>query len=423
MRFCPHCGAPVVPAGKFCVECGRQLNPSSAGGIRGLPLTAAFVGVFLAILIVGLLVVYLIVPGTPPPATIAQNSSVSPQEQQNGQQNSPQNSQPNPQELPPGHPKIELPAEARSFIDKVEKEAESKPKDIVAWNKLGDVTLRAAMLDPSYYPKSEQAYGHSLNLNPDDPDALRGIGNLNFDHKNYDQATAAYEHYLRIRPNDPEVRTDLGTMYLYTNNPDQAVVQYKRAIKLKPGFFEAYFNMGIAYGDQSDVADARQTFQQALKFAPDDDARSKVNAVMSKLPGAAAPPPGAVANAPGAAAAGNRLASVAKEKSSAAAPGEKSASSKDEAEDDFHDEIEQVVRGIPFAGPKVQAVKWPEKLEAMVLMNDFPVEAMPPFAKQKFLSDLKDGIRDAKSRYNITDAVVVDIADSQTGEVMEKVSQ
>ena len=57
------------------------------------------------------------------------------------------------------------------------------------------------------------------------------------------------------------------------------------------------------------------------------------------------------------------------------------------------------------------------------MMNNFPMDAMPPFAKQKFLSDLKDGIRDAKSRYNITDTVVVDIADALTGEVMETVSQ
>ncbi len=411
MRFCPHCGAPVVPAGKFCVECGRQLSPSAAGGIRGLNLTAAFVGVFLAILAVGLLVVYLVVPSTTP-AKIASITTEAPPtpEQQSAAQNNP--------ELPPGHPKVELPAEARSFIDRLEKDAESKPKDIAAWDKYGDVTLRAAMLDPSYYPTSLEAYAHSLKLNPDDPDALRGIGNLNFDHKNYDQATAAYEHYLKERPDDPEVRTDLGTMYLYTNNPDQAVVQYKRAIKLKPGFFEAYFNMGIAYGDQNDIADARQAFAQALKLAPDDDARAKVNQVMSKLTGA---PPATVAKAPAPAAPGSRLASATN--AAGGAPHGKTASAEEDDAADFHDDVESAVRAIPFVGPKVDSVNWPERLEAVVLMNNFPIEAMPPFAKQKFLSDLKDGIKDAKSRNSITGTVVVDIADHATGQVMTSVSQ
>jgi len=412
MRFCPHCGAPVVPAGKFCVECGRQLSPSAAGGIRGLHLTAAFVGVFLAILAVGLLVVYLVVPSTTPAkiASITPETASAPEQQSTSQNN-----------LPPGHPKVELPAEARSLIERMEKDAESKPKDIAAWDKYGEVTLRAAMLDPSYYPRSLEAYAHSLKLNPDDPDALRGIGNLNFDHKNYDQATAAYEHYLKERPDDPEVRTDLGTMYLYTNNPDQAVVQYKRAIKLKPEFFEAYFNMGIAYGDQNDVADARQAFQQALKLAPDDDARAKVNEVMSKLPGGA---PAAVAKAPVPTASANKLASAANQNPAAVAPHGKTAGG-DEEEDaaDFHDDVEDVVRAIPFLGPKVESVNWPERLEAVVLMKDFPMDAMPPFAKQKFLNDLKDKIKDAKSRNNITETVVLDLADRATGQVMTSVSQ
>jgi len=145
--------------------------------------------------------------------------------------------------------------------------------------------------------------------------------------------------------------------------------------------------------------------------------------VMSKLPGAAASAPPGVAKTPGAGAAGNKLASLAKEKSSVAAAREKPASAKEETADDFHDDIEDVVRNMPFAGPKVQAVKWPDKLQAMIMMSDFPIDAMPPSAKQKFLSDLKDGIRDAKSRYNITGTVVVDLADALTGEVMESVSQ
>jgi tetratricopeptide (TPR) repeat protein/predicted nucleic acid-binding Zn ribbon protein len=432
MRFCPYCGAPVVPAGKFCVECGRQLGKESearGGRIRGLQFTAAFVGVFLAILVVGLLVVYLVVPGSqqeklasvPPP-------QASPAAE--GQQSAGDN-------LPPGHPKVEIPAEARHFIDQVEQEANASPNDLAKWNRLGEVSMRAAMMDPAYYAKAETAYAHALKLDPDSPDALRGIGNLNYDHKNYDQAIAAYEHYLKLRPDDPEVRTDLGTMYLYTNNPDQAVVQYKRAIKAKPDFFEAYFNMGIAYGDQNDMADARQSLQRALKLAPDDSSKSRVQEVLSKLgegPGpkvAAASPPNAPGAAPTAAEAGTKAAANAP--GSSATPGQEHAalgsSVPPEAEidtgkpADFHGAVEQMVRAMPIAGPKVAAVHWPEKFKAMVMMNNFPMDGMPPFIRQKFLNDLKDRIKTAKASHNVSGTVVVDIADGATGEVMESVSQ
>ncbi|MGC1339046.1 MAG: zinc ribbon domain-containing protein, partial [Candidatus Binataceae bacterium] len=68
MRFCPHCGAPLMAGAKFCVECGRALgaaaspagsaeaaSPSAAPVAKEtMPLTFAFVAVFIAITVIGL---------------------------------------------------------------------------------------------------------------------------------------------------------------------------------------------------------------------------------------------------------------------------------------------------------------------------------------------------------------------------------
>jgi tetratricopeptide (TPR) repeat protein len=425
MRFCAYCGAPAVPGGQFCVECGRDLAPkASSGRIAGLRLTAAFVVVFIGILIAGLIIVSFIVP-KPQIGREASNTSKSA-----GAESQASQTQAN---LPPGHPQVELPAEARSFIDQVESDAHAKPDDIAAWNRFGEVTMRAAMIDPSYYGKAQQAFGHVLKLQPDNPDALRGIGNLNYDHKNYDEAIAAYEHYLKLRPEDPEVRTDLGTMYLYTGNPDQAVVQYKRAVKLKPDFFEGYYNLGIAYGAQNDAANARKAFDRSLALAPDDASRNKVKEMLAKLPAggqttasSTSPPP----TAPPASASVAGGATVSDDNKKASPPAE--SESKQEASasapqsagsETFHDAIEEMVRGLPVAGDKVQSVKWNGKLKATVLMDNFPMDQMPPFAKQKFLDDLRDGIRNAKAAHKISDKVEIDLADGATGRVMESVSQ
>ena len=175
-----------------------------------------------------------------------------------------------------------------SFVDKIERDAIAKPKDVMAWNKFGAVSMRAAMFDQTYYGKAEEAYGHVLKLEPDNLDALRGIGDIDYDKQHYDEAIAAYEHYLKKKPDDPEVRTDLGTMYLYTGNADQAVVQYKKAIASKPGFFQAYYNMGIAYAQMNKPDDAAATLKQAIALAPDDTARDQVKALLAKLSGAPA---------------------------------------------------------------------------------------------------------------------------------------
>src|SRR5450755_1801265 len=72
MRFCPHCGAPLMAGAKFCVECGRAVSDGSAPGLSigsasqqrqtppkppsttGVQLTTAFIVVFLGITILGL---------------------------------------------------------------------------------------------------------------------------------------------------------------------------------------------------------------------------------------------------------------------------------------------------------------------------------------------------------------------------------
>ena len=286
-----------------------------------------------------------------------------------------------------------------------------------------------------------------LKLDPDNLDALRGIGDIDYDKQRYDEAIAAYEHYLKKKPDDPEVRTDLGTMYLYTGNADQAVVQYKKAITAKPGFFQAYYNMGIAYAQENKPDDAAATLKQAIALAPDDTARTQVKELLAKLTGA--PAAGASMQAASAATPSTKkkpaspaesiaAKSTAASKSTAAASApeasaaiaakssgcvSRAAASTTSSEDDFHDAVETMVRGLPIAGPKVTTVEWPDKLKAKVFMDSFPMDQMPPFAKAKFLSDLKAGIDSAKKDNNISSPVEVNIVDGASGNVMETITQ
>jgi hypothetical protein len=57
------------------------------------------------------------------------------------------------------------------------------------------------------------------------------------------------------------------------------------------------------------------------------------------------------------------------------------------------------------------------------MMDHFPMEQMPPFAKDKFLGDLKAGIDSAKTANHVTDKIEVNIVDGQSGRVMQTVIQ
>lgn len=417
MRFCPQCGAPIVTGARFCVECGENLaafNPvAAATPTVAAPSTSAttpaatmspsfaqppptatgtlgpFAAVFGGILVIGVVVTILIMRQMPAQPSVPANapppsSSVSDSDSRG---------------FPPGHPTVQIPKEALDFIKQVEQKAKANPKDLAAWDQLGDVTLRAAAFDPSYYPRASDAYAHVLKLDPENLDALRGMGNIDFDQRKFDQAIAAYEHYLSKKPDDPDVRTDLGTMYLSTSNADQAVVQYRKVLATHPQFFEAAFNLGVAYSQMNKPADAQTALQTALKIAPDGDARNRVNQMIASLTSAppasspnAAPPPVASSNPP--AAAGT-----------------------------FQESMEQMLRGLPIAGPKVASLQWPSPTKTRVLMDNFPMDQMPPFAANKFMTDLKAGIDQVKTAHKINGQVEVDICDAASGRVMQTVTE
>jgi tetratricopeptide (TPR) repeat protein len=383
MKFCSECGSPVQPGAKFCVNCGQPLTVPAGALERGrIRIPPAFAAVFLAVVIAGSTAAIILVQRHRKDQARQESAETA--------------------NLPPGHPQIQLPAKARDFINNLKAQAKAQPKDVAAWNRLGTVALRAAYFDPSYYRMASEAYAHVLELDPDNLEALRGVGNLNYDTRKYDQAIAAYEHYLKHKPDDPDVQTDLGTMYLYTGNPDQAINRYKKALTIKPDFFDAYFNMGVAYGALNDSANARAALGHALKLAPDQQTKSRVSELLAKLEGGTQ-----VASSNGAGAA-----------MGASAPAAPSAPA-----NSFQGQIESVVRGLPFAGPKVQSVRWDSKSKATVLMNDFPMDAMPPFARHKFLSDLGSGIEEAKKQYHFDGPFQLQIADAASGQVMESVTK
>jgi hypothetical protein len=89
----------------------------------------------------------------------------------------------------------------------------------------------------------------------------------------------------------------------------------------------------------------------------------------------------------------------------------------------FQDAVADMIHKLPVAGPKVAAVQWPSTTRAKVMMDNFPMDAMPPFARDKFIADIKSGLESAKSAHKVAGTVTVDIADAQSGRVMESVSQ
>jgi tetratricopeptide (TPR) repeat protein len=287
MESCLNCGERLTSDAKFCAACGTRRGEASAreipwtasprrGGsaLRALVIASSFVlGGALTAAVLGAL--HLRHPAnhvTRPSRLEKPNSPIA--------------------GLPPGHPAVKLPtghpgmpdtSRLNAVVAEAGKQAERSPKDIGAWNRYGDLAMRFAMFDPANYRKARAAFVHVLELDPGNTDALRGIGDVYYDTRQYSEAIDAYNRYLSVHKDDIRVRTDLGTMYLSQHNSAEAVKQYRMALVQNANFFPAQFDLAVAYLMRNDDARARDAFSKARTIAPDLAARTRIDEMIAKI--------------------------------------------------------------------------------------------------------------------------------------------
>lgn len=390
VRFCPQCGAQVTPSANFCAACGvalpghqttlnRQTITPSATSPRTL-LPGLLVLTFYLLTGLG---IWLFVLRTQPFPTVAP-AGVGGQASTGGSA------------LPPNHPEITLPEEAKKILTDLVEKANAAPQDLQAWKTLAEAQARAARLDSSYRSAALSSYRHVLELAPNDLDALRGVGNVYYDFEEFDKAIDYYQQYLALRPDDASVRTDMGTMYLYSNNIDRAITEYQTVITKKPDFFQAYFNLGIAYQEKGDTTQARELLIKAKSLTTEKAIQERIEQVLVQFSG------GGSATAP----------------SSTTAPSS-STSQVTVARSSFQQAVEQLFRSHDIMGPRISRIEWPTAAQARVLFQNFPISAMPPEVRERFLDKLRLQISDAKNANKISDSVTIELIDIDTNQVME----
>jgi hypothetical protein len=73
-------------------------------------------------------------------------------------------------------------------------------------------------------------------------------------------------------------------------------------------------------------------------------------------------------------------------------------------------------------GPRIVRFEWTGPGVGRVLVQEFPMEAMPPEVRSKFASRLGESLRGARTAHTVEEPVRLEIADVATGRVMETVT-
>ncbi|HDP70641.1 MAG TPA: tetratricopeptide repeat protein [Actinobacteria bacterium] len=149
------------------------------------------------------------------------------------------------------------------------------------------------MVQQKIYEDQKNEYLKALENDPNDLQALVGLGNLYFDTKQHQLAINMYQRALEIRPSDTNIKTDLGIAYFYLGMNDAAVREFQAVIEIDPNHPNAHFNMGIVlWRGKSDLNNAVKEFEKYLELRPEgpsaEEAKqniAQINAALKKSEG------------------------------------------------------------------------------------------------------------------------------------------
>lgn len=387
-QFCTHCGAGLLREARFCVECGEPLTGAAPRVASPVALQRyAPLFVVASVLIAGATAVIVGSQGAKEPPRVPPRNAPAPRAEE---------------PMPPGHPPIALPDTARDILRKKAEEVAAHPDDVAARKQLGLMQYRAGLIDAAYLSEAGKTYEAILARDPSDVDALRALGDMAADGDQQQKALGYYDRFLKLKPDDPYVLTLVGNIQLAARNAAVAVKSYEAALAVDPMLFQAQVGLGFGYAATGDPGKALEALQKARGLATDDATRKQVDDILARV------------GAPRPAAAGAAPAAPASAADAAAAPG---------ADGGFRPGVEAVFRSHPIVGPKLDRIDWADDRTVKVVLREFPMDQMPPFARDKFTERIKTGVRDNKARYNVTGSVTVQLVDSASGRVMDTVAE
>lgn len=368
--FCTQCGASLLADARFCVECGASSAGAPAPRPRRLVLQRyAPVLVVATVLLASGAAVFVGAHQAKEPPRVPARAA--------------QRSDPR---LPEGHPPVALPDDVRDAIRRKADEVAANPGNVTARKQLALMQYRAGLIEPPYLTEAVKTYEAVLAQDPKDADALRALGDIAVDGNDPKRAMEYYQRFLEIRPEDPYVHTLVGNIQLAARNAPEAKRSYEAALAADPMLFQAQVGLGFALAASGEPAAAMDALRKARGLATDDASRRQVDDLIARI----------------------------------TAPRESAAK---EAGADFKTGVESIFRTHQIVGPKVDRIEWPDESTVEVVLREFPVEAMPPFARDRLTERITTELRENKGRYGVTRAVTVKLVDAASGRVMDTIAE
>jgi tetratricopeptide (TPR) repeat protein len=114
------------------------------------------------------------------------------------------------------------------------------------------------------YTKAEQAYQKAVELDPSEPNHLRGLGQSLLSEEKYRQALSVYQKLVDVMPDDSDNYLRLAQIYRELHQLDKAEESLMKAKQYAPGSLDVLYNEAIIYESQGRFEDAIRVLTDAL---------------------------------------------------------------------------------------------------------------------------------------------------------------
>lgn len=236
------------------------------------------------------------------------------------------------------------------------------PEDADTWRALGRELLTKSQIlqgeqQQETLLEALDAYRTVLTALPKDKEALGAIGDISFEAQLFMQAANYYRKYLAEAPDDTNYKKRLASALTFMNEPDKSIAILTEVLSKEPNDFQALAYLAIAESQLGNFDKAKEVGSKALAAAPDEESRFRFQAFL------------------------NQVGKGERGQQAPAAPAQVAKGS------DNAEAFGAALRNHPMIGSKLNSVTQ-EGTELVIKMSDFPMSAMPPFAKTKFFTTI-----------------------------------
>lgn len=267
-------------------------------------------------------------------------------------------------------------------IEKLRDSTKIRPKDRGVWISLARELLSKAnqgIIDRQRASlEAVDALRTALDLDPKDAEALILMGDVSFEMQAFTKALDFYKQYLDVRPDDDSTRARYASTMTFLGRADEARQILEGVVDRNPSSFQAHAFLALAFAQLGDVEQVKAQGEKALALAPNEEARLRLGTFLQSFEAKLA---------------SGELSTGASASGGDASSGETTSEKPSAAGSSGSIQLGEYLAGNPIAGPKIRDFKTEGKT-FIVFVQQFPMSAMPPFAKQKFFGGIQNFVKE-----------------------------